>query len=250
MDQNYISEELFHFVGHASPEDDARNYETLKNVLGGKCISAPPHDGTWGELSYSTDWTGDLASEKLIVPNVTCYADIPYESLATHVSKYGKFGLSLPASLLTKYGARPVTYIPMRRDDHSSPFGRSLLKDIEAIVKGFHEQVIEKSAFSKTISHSLGEKPDNQDDALKLVQRMIMKDFLAFIKPYDSELPHDDYDNYYLEREWRKYGNMKFSDRDICKVILAKGYRSQFETDFPEYKDRIYEIDTEKVLSK
>lgn len=242
MDQRYTSNELFHFVGHASPEDHDYNYDTLKKVMSGKCISVPPHDGSWGQTSFTTKWTGDLAREKLIVPNVTCYADIPFESLGTHVSKYGKFGVSLPASLLTKYGARPVTYIPMRHDDHLSVYGLSLLKNIEAIVKGFHEQVIEPSGLQKSMRRSVGEKPENPQVALAWVQSLLMKDFLAFIKPFNSELPEDHPDNYYLEREWRKYGNMKFSEPDICKIIVAKGYLSQAQSDFPEYKDRIFEI--------
>ena len=176
----YASDELFHFVGYSSPSDDNANYERLKKVLGSSCISHFPHDGSWAKVSHTTTWDNRLEVEQLIVPFVTCYADIPFEALSIHTSKYGKFGIALPRWLLTKYGARPVTYIPMRSDDWQSINGLTLLRNIEAIVKGFKEQVVDKQASEEPRNRTLGNKPSTPEEAISAVHSLLLKDFLAF----------------------------------------------------------------------
>ena len=242
MASNYTSDELFHFVGHSSPSDDKKNYEKLGKVLRSNCVSHFPHDNTWGKVSHITTWDNRLETEQLIVPTVTCYADIPFDALPIHVSKYGKFGIALPSWLLTKYGARPVMYIPMRSDDLQSINGLSLLRDIEAIVKGFNEHVFEKRGEEPAEGRKLGKKPNTPEAAIFAIHSMLLKDFLAFIKPFNSELPHNHPNNFYMEREWRKYGNMKFETAQVSRVVVAKGYKEQAAKDFPAYEDRIFEI--------
>ena len=229
-------------MGHASPDDDCANYEKLGKILKSNCISHPPHDCTWGGVSHVTNWDHRLETEQLIVPWVTCYADIPVQALSIHLKKYGKFGVALPRSLLTKYGARPVMYIPMRSDDWESINGLTLLRDIEAIVKGFHEHVVDKQGAESKSDRTLGEKPNTPETAIFEMESMTFKDFLAFIKPFNSELADDHPSNFYLEREWRKYGNMKFEITQISTVVVAKGYAERVARDFPMYKGRTCEI--------
>lgn len=241
MTNQYASAELFHFVGHSSPDDDERNYGTLGLVLQSGCISHPPHDHGWGAVSYTENCAGRLETEELIVPTVTCYADIPFEALSTHVSKYGKFGVALPRSLLVQYGARPVMYIPFRQDDWRSIHGLTLLRDIEAIVKGFDEQVYAKQGCDSG-SRRLGQPPDTPESAISNIKGMIFKEFLAFIKPFNSEIRPTDKNNFYMEREWRKYGNMQFGPAQVSRLVVAKGYKERAHSDYPEYEDRIFEI--------
>lgn len=242
VENRYISDELFHFVGHSSPNDDESNYQTLKKIIDSRCVSHAPHDDNWGATTYTINWDGLLETEQLIIPSVTCYADIPFEALSLHVNKYGKFGIGFPRSRLTRYDARPVMYIPMRSDDWASPNGRALLRDIEAAVKGFNESVVETLA-EETLEHRrLGEVPSTHEGAISAVESVLHKDFLAFIKPFNSELPHNNPDNFYMEREWRKYGNMKFEVADISRVVVAKGFKGQALADFPAYADLIWGI--------
>lgn len=242
MITEYASDELFHFVGHSSSSDDNANFGKLREVLDSNCISHFPHDGSSGKVSHTTTWDNRLETEQLIIPSVTCYADIPFKALSIHTSKYGKFGVALPRWLLTKYGARPVTYIPMRSDDWQSINGLTLLRDIEAVVKGFDEQVVEKQKGEETRSRTLGKKPSTTEEAISAIQSMLLKDFLAFIKPFNSELAHNDPNNYYMEREWRKYGNMMFEAGQVSKILVAKGYKDQTIENYPAYEDRVFEI--------
>jgi hypothetical protein len=45
-----------------------------------------------------------------------------------------------------------------------------------------------------------------------------------------------------MEREWRKYGNLKFTPEDVCKVFVAHSYKAQMAKAFPAYAGKIEEI--------
>ena len=129
MTEKYTADELFHFVGWRNPGHSDKNYSTLCKILRNLCISHPPHLTNWGETRIFIDWTKDMLKGELIVPSVTCYADIPFELLAIHTSKYGEFGLSIDRGILVYYGARPVIYMPYNPADRApSIFGVGLTK--------------------------------------------------------------------------------------------------------------------------
>lgn len=239
MRQAYTSDELFHFVGYSSPHENEINYEVLSKVLGSGCVSHIPHEDNWGAVSYTIDWGTSLLSEKLIVPTVTCYADIPFESLGIHMKKYGRFGLSFSRDLLIQYGARPVMYVPLRSDDWKSTNGTTLLNDIEAVYKAFYNHVVSKDSPQ---SRQLGKVPNTEAASIRAMNSVFTKDFLAFIKPFNSHLDDEHPGNFYQEREWRKHGNLKFSLADVKRIIVARGYSLRVQKDFPQFTGKIDEI--------
>ena len=243
MDTPYTSDELSHFVGYDRPIDDEKNYQTLLKILHAGCISHPPHNPDWGTVSVTTNWDGFLQREELIVPSVTCFADIPSGSLGIHTMKYGKFGISFPRDYLTQYGARPVMYVPLRNDDWNSIHGTTLLNDLEAIYKSFHDLVISEMPCAVQQGRPLGKRLENKEAAIAAMHSVFAKDFLAFIKPFNSHLPAGHEKNYYMEREWRKYGNLKFDPEKVSQVWVAKGYAAKLELEFPKYATKINEID-------
>lgn len=68
------------------------------------------------------------------------------------------------------------------------------------------------------------------------MQSIFIKDFLAFIKPFNAELAPSDLHNYYMEREWRKLGNIRFNLDDVTCIFLEDSFQEQFKKDFPSYK--------------
>lgn len=242
LNSNYTSDELFHFVGHSSPLDDDSNYQTLSNVLRERCISHPPHDLSGIEIKYTVDWRQRLETETLIIPDVTCFADIPIDALSIHTSKYGKFGLGLTKSLLIRYGTRPVMYFPTRHDDCLGATGTSMLREIESVIRGFNEFYVEPQESAEEWTRIMGEIPRSPDDVVSALESILLREFLAFIKPYNSELTDGDPNNYYMEREWRKLGNMPFKLEQVTSVAVARNYQVRMESDFPQLKGRIVEI--------
>lgn len=238
-DGGYVSSEFYHFVGRSTLGDNEKTYEILLKVLGDGCISHPPHVKGWGLVQYKRDLSKKLLNEELITPTITCYCDIPFAHLAIHISKYGPFALSFKREYVIRYGARPVLYIPLRQDDHLSPYGGKLLEEIEEKYKGFMEHVVLKLDNNKFGSHGVGKRTKSADEAISWMSSVLERDMLAFIKPFDSQLPDGHSDNYYMEQEWRKYGNLLFVPSDVQKILVPDDYVDKLRNDRPEYMEKV-----------
>lgn len=234
----YTADELFHFVGRRRPDDDDDNYQVLSKILKARCISFPPDFPTTSRVSYTFNAEKSLITEDLIVPTITCYCDIPLDHLRIHTKKYGRFGLSFGRDHLTRYGARPVMYVPMRSDDWGSINGQTLLRNLGAVYEGFREHVSDPIQGDGYSSY-LGERPADAESAIREMESAFAKDFLAFLKPFNSELPDDHPDNYYMEREWRRYGCLNFQPQQVRRVVIARGFIGRLTKDFPEYAEKI-----------
>ena len=68
---------------------------------------------------------------------------------------------------------------------------------------------------------------------------MIRSHFLSFCVPFDSEKDDADEENYYMEREWRVVGPVRFALEDVCRVILPKPLAKRFRADVPGYMGQI-----------
>ncbi len=238
MSNGYVSDQLFHFVGNRAPHDDEKNYKTLLKIIESKCISHPPHKNGWGDVSLTIDPKGSIQHETMVFPDTTCYCDIPEEHLKIHVQKYGKFGLGFRREKLVEYGTRPVTYFPYNTG-HNLPsiHGSALLRDIENVFRGIIRQLENESRPQN--SRLFGEEPTNREEAIEASIRMIQKDFLSFLKPFDSSLAEEDPNNFYMEREWRKFGNFVFELEDISSVCVAKGYEQKILSIYPKLEPRV-----------
>ncbi|MBU0644092.1 MAG: hypothetical protein KJ731_15655 [Alphaproteobacteria bacterium] len=229
--QYATDDELFHFVGRGMDNDE--KFSLLLKVLRERTISHPPHEKGWGRFGYTSQflddvWQGDLISEKflhsgdLLFPNITCFADIPFEALPLHMGKYSCFGLSFTKRYVAKYGGRPVMYFPIWGDDpHNQLFGRMALQRMNDTIMAIE------------VAKSEGQITND-------VIRMIYMEFLAFIKPFNVELENEHGDQVYMEREWRKVGNLQFDVNDIKRVILPQKYHTTLQSDFPELGDRLF----------
>lgn len=84
--------------------------------------------------------------------------------------------------------------------------------------------------------------PETPDDAVEDLHGLLVKDFMAFIKPYDAELSADDIDYFYAEREWRLLGGLIFEHQDLSRVIVKAGYMQRLRDAMPEIQN-ILEIE-------
>jgi len=66
------------------------------------------------------------------------------------------------------------------------------LRDIEAVIKGFEEQVASKQEREELTTRMLGKQPGTAEEAISAIQSLLLKDFLAFLKPFNSELAYND----------------------------------------------------------
>ena len=61
------------------------------------------------------------------------------------------------------------------------------------------------------------------------------------MKPFPL-VSEDNPSNYYMEREWRMYGNLEFEPEWVPTIVVGSGYADKVRVDFPQYADRIYEM--------
>ena len=226
------SEEFYHFVGRKTPNDHDKNLSTLRLILGSGYV----HGG--GPHHRITSSLRETLTTGMVVPDIACFCDIPFSGLGVHVAKYGKFGLSFDRHWLVYQGARPVMYFPYRSDDAGSVFGQGLLQDIEVTYRALHN-------FFPPSEHerrSMGVPAKDPESAARAMRTVALKDFLAFIKPYDSEKATDAGEYFYAEREWRAMGHVRFKPGDVQTVVVARGYRARLAAEWPQYADRIREI--------
>jgi hypothetical protein len=238
MNPDYLSDELFHFVGNRRPLDHETNFNTLLKVLRSRCVSANPPQVGQGSIRVRVDREETLLSEKLVSADITCYCDIPCPLLARHTAKYGCFGIGFHRVHLARRGARPVTYVPMTSHDHLSIYGATILQDIQAKFEGFMRHLYDQLPKAEdTHSRFLCSVPETPGDAVMDLHGLLTKDFLAFIKPYDAELSPDDINYFYAEREWRLLGGLKFEHQDLSCVIVKEGYKKRLSDAMPEIRN-------------
>lgn len=214
----YTSDEFFHLVGRGNPSDNEANYKTLLDVIDSSCISHPPHNCDAAGHTIKFNWDKSIFTEELVIPNVICFCDIPLEHLDIHIKKYGMFGISFDRDYIVMSGARPVFYIPIHSSHQFSIFGANMLKDLEQVWRGFREHVVDPVTMP-TRGRSMGRKPDSPVDASLALDAILTKEVLAYIKVFQAELSEDHPDNYYLEREWRKFGNLKSQLQDVKRLL-------------------------------
>jgi len=245
VDSPYTSQVLHHFVGRHDPFDDERNWSTLSKILHSKCVSHPPHEAGSGTIGFSVDVEKSLEDESLLVPFVTCYADIPEASLGIHLKKYGRFGVSFKREFLIKEGCRPVTYVPIARKDWpwgSVNNGRPLLRDIDAVFKGLDAECDRLSDTTPgPVKRSIGTIPKTQTELMQALRSVLGLHVLAFIKPFDADLQSDHQSSFYMEREWRLLGNLEFDAEDVQTMWVAKGFAEKAISAFPALSEKVRE---------
>lgn len=261
--QRYISKELTHFVGRGLAHKDEQ-YSLLVGILTSGWLTHPPHNPlVSGNLSVKTN--ARISVNEMYSPEVVCFCDIPLSDIEIHVRKYSRFGLSFDKQFLIRKGANPVFYVARNSM-------LSVLKDTSDIVApeqawerldaegmgGFFDMVPRWKRFDKM----LPEYHDLLDIAAALISRsqsspgvsgdykrlFDLRGFLdfqvfAFLKFFDDARSDEDPENFYMEREWRMLGNLKFSLSDVRRVILPESYAASLRKDVPSYIGQVTFVD-------
>lgn len=243
MDNEYISDTLYHFIGgpvmrdEAIPdgEKDEACYTNLKLVLESNFVAAKTPDGVReyreGVIRVESNTEGHLFNGDfdgfLVKGNITCFCDIPLDSCALHCSKYGKFGIGFCRDELARKGARPVYYFPYSKGSRFSAHELGLIESIDSRIKAFCAVAGDAES----------------DSVLELTERVLTKDFVAFIKPFNWQLPLVHPDNYYTEREWRLLGSVAITPHVVKRIVVARGYKARLRRDRPQLVEyEIYEL--------
>jgi len=269
--QQYVSEELTHFVGRAEPNDDARYKLLLEILRSGSLKSSASAPDSRLPQRIEPDLSKPLSSNECYVPHCVCFCDIPRNCLRLHMGKYSRFGVAFTKEWLDSRGASPVLYVARdtpvtdqgmvlkeaRRLRDNGRIRQDVYEEIEAnsCQVGLHttvqtaadamDQMFPRSFLGLT--EQLG-RPDSylpQDQRTGIIElrRVLFYHLFAYLKFFDHALPDDHPDNYYMEREWRVLRSVDFTLQDVALIIRPRAYAVRFAADVPELRDKTWDAD-------
>ena len=186
----------------------------------------------------------------MIKVDAVYFCDIPVADFGMHTDKYSTFGLSFLKSFLVGKGANPAFYIagdsiispgdPAASEVFNGrspdPLTRNAL--MEQLIK---TQLTTASDLRNTslIENSLTPLNHAAIARAQKINSMVGRHFLSFCVPFDSTKDDADQENYYMEREWRVIGDVKFTLEDVCRVILPSPFARRLRSDVPDYAGQI-----------
>lgn len=235
--QTYASSVLYHFVGRGHAADDDRNFEVLCQVLLSMEIRPNAVQGQRGIVTR-IDPNRPLQNGELIEQSVCCFCDIHLSQLqAVHLAKYGRFGIGVDRRLLAEWGARPIGYLPLLK---TVPFTwtNRLGHELMACWRWLNHFFEDDGPVDETTAKIWGASPASGKEAALEAADLLTRDVMAFLKFYDVELPDDHPENYYMEREWRKYGALPL-ELPLRQIVVPAEYSDRVADRFPHLAAKV-----------
>lgn len=280
IQQQYVSNELTHFVGkELKPEEQ---YALLVKILTegqlrspGYPIDGPPHKiDVW--FRYRDLPTID--PNMMVNPKMVCFCDIPVRDLRIHMTKYGEFGLSFLKTFLIAEGANPVFYLSQDSvaslsdgDITQSDLFRALCDKYALLIEHLDTTAQQHRPTPKTrlvgrirstkaggFGFAAPQKdgpgeveapsspfplPPDLKQAFDRFSEYLDHQFFSFVKFFDATKSDSHTKNYYMEREWRVPGRLDFGIGNVHTIILPKCFCPKLEADLPSYNGFICPVE-------
>ena len=221
----YASQYLTHFVGKEKDAETA--FRILCKVIKDRRLLPGGSEENWaGNLSVSPN--SPFSGNRLFNPGMVCFCDIPLtKMLRIHTQKYSCFGLAFDKEWAAQHrGASPVFYLAEGSclTDHRYPDGHP------------HRGTTRKEFFNLAAHDWLTDLASRGGIRavayLSRADNMLLWYVLSYCKFFDETLDGSHENNYYMEREWRTIGQVKFEPSDIARVVLPRGFEERFKDEF------------------
>lgn len=233
--QRYVSDELTHFVGRGLGE--RHQYELLVEVLRTGLLSP---EGADVEGHVVVDRAEPLSRNAAYAPEAVCLCDIPVGDLDLHIVKYSPFGVAFRKSFAVQQGASPLFYIAADAVTHE-PDGAGASRE-RTKAERFDAMAREHQRLQDEASAMLASAEGKAADLLRrylALQHFLDFEVFSHTKFFRYPSADDDPENYYMEREWRMLGALRFDLSDVRRVILPERYARDFRAEFPGYSGQL-----------
>lgn len=223
--QRYVSKELTHFVGRHRPEEE--RFDLLLDIIRSGWLL---HRDVGGTIKINTNADG---LEEMVIPGITCFADIPINDLSLHMEKYSNFGLAFKKDFLVEKGANPVFYLAT--NGMVSEENQKQTRE-----KYFKQNIRKYFSHIQNIKQEIKENGTEKElHTIEQIDTLLVKHIFAYLKPFDASKTDADEENYYLEREWRIVGDVQFTLTDITRILIPERYGKQLREKLPNYYGQI-----------
>lgn len=81
-----------------------------------------------------------------------------------------------------------------------------------------------------------GVRTAHSDDPVVSVKYFFESEILPFVTFFDEQLGDDHPDNFYMEREWRKRGEVRFAKEDVSRLIMPRAFAERFRHEVPDWR--------------
>jgi hypothetical protein len=260
-EQNYVSTELTHFVGGkisggSVSQTREKQYELLLKILREGWITCKQRATNFASCIL-VDPSANLSSNRMVRLDAVCFCDIPLQAgLAIHMEKYSPFGLAFAKSFVVEQGANPVFYIANNSMVRLWSFGKDkATTHFETRAENFDKHFSEFYDCTQKVKGFLWKNTKETSEAKSLLTRLenverFMSSLFGYFKCFDASKAEDEKENFYMEREWRLIGSLKFKISDVQRIILPKAFLSRFRVDFAEFAGNEEEITAEVTSIK
>ncbi|MCB2291887.1 hypothetical protein LGK97_19500 [Clostridium sp. CS001] len=225
--QNYVSDELTHFVGRGL--DEKQQFTLLVEIIKSGILKTK----NWPDnliTSQDMDMSKSISDNELYISYMVCFCDIPISDMDIHMKKYSSFGISFKKKFIAGKGATPVHYIDKSSTMQSESWSEMFDTYSKKINKFFNDEYTRK-----------GRQREELNEIINM--RFFIDQYLmSYLKFFDSSKDDEDIDNYYMEREWRSLMKIDFKLNDIYRLILPSKYLNKFMLEFPKYKGHVTTI--------
>jgi hypothetical protein len=236
-------------------ESDEDRYRLLARILRDGKLRASGTPGAREDTATVLSVIGNrkISDETAIRGQIVCFCDIPTESMGPHMGKYSHFGLSFLKPFLVAKGANPVFYVV--RDAvlpgiKVIPTGSGSVEQRGGMTRAelmdqVHKEAMALSTLTREMTLVASDNQHLQGLLLRVeyVRRLIYENVLTCIKPFDSTEPEESKRNFYMEREWRVYGDVLFQMADVRRVILPASFAERFLSGFPGFPGDVTRVD-------
>lgn len=259
--QRYVSDELSHFVGRdlvsagaeGKLEDrEEQLYERLVSILregrlktGGRRsgVNADPSIGKEGitvdrVITYEVD-SDDLS--RMFDPSVVCFCEIPVGDVAIHIAKYSPFGVAFSREFLLERGTNPVLYLAEDAivDEGPETFGELFATEMNRVLRLLTELQWARQRPESAPRLEGVQVPKKITDEAMLAHQFLLIRMFSLVKAFRGDAADEDPENFYMEREWRRYGDLEFGIEDVCRVYLPKRFAKRLREDLPDYYGQV-----------
>jgi hypothetical protein len=259
--QRYVSDELTHFVGRDLMSAGAENkledreeqlYERLVVILHEGClktggrrtgVNADPAIGKEG-ITVERVTTYEVGSDdlsRMFDPAVVCFCDIPVGDIAIHIAKYSPFGLAFSRDHLLDRGTNPVLYLAEDAtvDEGGETFGELFANEMNRVLRLLTELQWARQRPEGAPRLEGVEIPKKITDEAMLAHQFLLIRMFSLVKAFRGDAADEDPENFYMEREWRRYGDLEFDIEDVCRVYVPKRFAKRLRTDLPQYYGQV-----------
>lgn len=237
--QRYVSDELTHFVGRGRPERE--QFDLLVEILRTGSLTPPPHEPEAGG-HVTIDLGAPVSQNRAYDPEAVCFCDIPVGDLDLHIRKYSPFGLAFRKPFVVERGASPVFYVASASTT-AVPDGNGV-RDVDRaayfdlMVREYQRLRDESQDRLQGLGADAKEERDFHERLLRL-SHFLDFEVWSFLKFFQYPSADADPENYYMEREWRMLGTLRFGLADVRRVILPEAYARAFRDAFPDYHGQV-----------